>query len=130
MVDQKVYTPEFARMVAKSYYTSDKSLAIIGKEFTVKTSTVYNWVQRYKVEFSQEKSIQQEITTFSSVINTDSPVKKKKMTSEQLEQRNLELEAQLKEEQMRSITLNKMIDIAEQELKISIRKKSGTKQSR
>ncbi|KAA6333335.1 hypothetical protein EZS27_018232, partial [termite gut metagenome] len=27
MVDQNVYTPEFARMVAKSYYTSDKSLA-------------------------------------------------------------------------------------------------------
>jgi transposase len=117
-------------MVAKSYYTSDKSLARIGKEFKVKTSTVYNWAQRYKVEFSQEKSIQQEITTFSSVINTDSPVKKKKLTSEQLEQRNLELEAQLKEEQMRSITLNQMIDMAEQELKISIRKKSGAKQSK
>jgi cell division septum initiation protein DivIVA len=57
-------------------------------------------------------------------------VKKKKMTSEQLEQRNLELEAQLKEEQMRSITLNTMIDMAEQELNISIRKKSGAKQSK
>ncbi|KAA6343516.1 hypothetical protein EZS27_008808 [termite gut metagenome] len=130
MVDQNVYTPEFARMVAKSYYTSDKSLARIGKEFKVKTSTVYNWAQRYKVEFSQEKSIQQEITTFSSVINTDFPVKKKKLTSEQLEQRNLELEVQLKEEQMRSITLNTMIDMAEQELNISIRKKSGAKQSK
>jgi hypothetical protein len=31
MIDQKVYMPEFARMVAKSYYTSDKSLARIGK---------------------------------------------------------------------------------------------------
>ncbi|KAA6316925.1 hypothetical protein EZS27_032840 [termite gut metagenome] len=117
-------------MVAKSYYTSDKSLVRIGKEFTVKPSTVYNWVQRYKVEFSQEKSIQQEITTFSSVLNTDAPVKKKKMTSEQLKQRNLELESQLKEEQIRSITLNQMIDMAEQELNISIRKKSGAKQSR
>jgi transposase len=46
MVDQNVYTPEFARMVAKSHYTSDKSLARIGKEFKVKTSTVYNWAQR------------------------------------------------------------------------------------
>ncbi|KAA6326093.1 hypothetical protein EZS27_024755 [termite gut metagenome] len=84
MVDQNVSTPEFARMVAKSYYTSDKSLVRIGKEFTVKPSTVYN----------------------------------------------LELESQLKEEQMRSITLNQMIDMAEQELNISIRKKSGAKQSK
>ncbi|KAA6330906.1 hypothetical protein EZS27_020444 [termite gut metagenome] len=52
------------------------------------------------------------------------------MTSEQLEQRNLELESQLKEEQMRSITLSQMIDMAEQELNISIRKKSGAKQSK
>jgi transposase-like protein len=56
MVDQNVYTPEFARMVAKSYYTSDKSLVRIGKEFTVKPSTVYNWVQRYKVEFSLRRN--------------------------------------------------------------------------
>jgi len=41
-----------------------------------------------------------------------------------------ELERQLEDEQIRSMGLSKMIDIAEEQLKISIRKKSITKQSK
>jgi hypothetical protein len=41
-----------------------------------------------------------------------------------------ELERQLEDEQIRSLGLSKMIDIAEEQLKISIRKKSTTKQSK
>ncbi len=40
------------------------------------------------------------------------------------------LEQQLEEERMCSICLYKMIDIAERDLNIVIRKKSGTKQSK
>ena len=50
------------------------------------------------------------------------------LTPEQMAQRILELEAQLKQEQMRSAVLETMIDLAESDLKISIRKKSGAKQ--
>ena len=70
MVEKKVYTPEFQRMVAKAYYTSDKSTAKIGKEFNVKTGTVYAWIARYRDEFSSEISIHQEMRTFSAVTNT------------------------------------------------------------
>ena len=130
MVEKKVYTADFARMIAKAYYTSDKSMAKIGKEFNVNTSTVSQWALRYKEEFSSEVSIRQEISTFKSVINVESTIKKPKLNPEQMEQRILELEAQLKQEQMRSTVLDKMIDLSEQELKISIRKKSGAKQSK
>jgi transposase len=41
-----------------------------------------------------------------------------------------ELERQLEDEQIRSLGYSKMIDIAEGQLKISIRKKPDTKQSR
>ena len=41
-----------------------------------------------------------------------------------------ELERQLEDEQIRSMGYSKMIDIAEEQLKISIRKKPDTKQSR
>jgi hypothetical protein len=41
----------------------------------------------------------------------------------------LELERQLEQAKLKIAGLETMIDIAEQELKISIRKKSGTKQS-
>ncbi|MDR0907065.1 MAG: helix-turn-helix domain-containing protein [Rikenellaceae bacterium] len=130
MVEKKVYTPDFQRMVAKAYYTSDKSMAKIGKEFNVNASSVYGWAQRYKEDFSGEVSIRQEMSTFKSVINVAAPMKKKELTPEQMEQRIIELEAQLKREQMRSNVLDKMIDLAEQDLKIPIRKKSGAKQSK
>lgn len=52
------------------------------------------------------------------------------LTPEQMQQRILELEAHLKQEQMRSVVFDKMTDPAEQDLKISIRKKSGAKQSK
>jgi Transposase and inactivated derivatives len=130
MVDRKVYTPEFQRMVVKAYYTSNKSMRKLAKEFNVKSGTIGSWVARYGSEFQSLNSIRQEINTFSSVINTDIPMKKEKLSPEQMGQRIKELEAQLQEEQMRSITLDKMIDIAEHELQIPIRKKSGAKQSK
>ncbi|MFR1361618.1 hypothetical protein [Alistipes ihumii] len=57
-------------------------------------------------------------------------MKKEHLTAEEMARRIEELEQQLKQEQMRSIVLDQMIDLAEGELKISIRKKSGAKQSK
>jgi translation initiation factor 2B subunit (eIF-2B alpha/beta/delta family) len=54
----------------------------------------------------------------------------KKSDKDELIKRIRELERQLEDEQMRSFGLSKMIDIAEDQLKISIRKKSATKQSK
>jgi len=105
-------------------------MAKIGKEFNVNTSCVCSWARRYKEDFAGEVTIRKEISTFGSVINDAPAMKKIKLTPEQMEQRILELEAQLKQEQMRSTVLDKIIDLAEQDLKISIRKKSGAKQSK
>ena len=57
-------------------------------------------------------------------------MKKEHLTAEEMARRIEELEQQLKQEQMRSIVLDQMIDLAEGELKISIRKQSGAKQSK
>lgn len=54
----------------------------------------------------------------------------KKSDKEALIKRLMELERQLKDEHIRSEGLSKMIDIAEEQLKVTIRKKSSTKQSR
>ena len=124
MVEKQVFSEAFKRMVAKAYYTSNKSLAKIGQEFKVHSSNVYHWSR----QFSGEVSMRQEISTFKSVTNIEPEMKNPKLSPDQMEQRILELEAQLKQEQMRSTVLDKMIDLAEQDLKISIRKKSGAKQ--
>ena len=50
------------------------------------------------------------------------------MSDESLEQENERLRKELERERLRSEALNIMIDIAEKELGISIRKKSGAKQ--
>ena len=54
----------------------------------------------------------------------------RKSDKEALIKRIKELERKLEDEQIRSEGLSKMIDIAEEQLDISIRKKSTTKQSR
>ena len=53
---------------------------------------------------------------------------KDRATNAKLEQRIKELEKQLELAQMKEVALNTMIDIAEQDYKLEIRKKSGLKQ--
>ncbi len=123
-------SPDYRKMVAKEYYTTLKTFSQLGREYGVNETTVYRWAQKYKSDFVTEDTVKQDVRTFESVKNTDSPMKKTKLTPEQMEQRIEELEARLQHEQMRRIVLDQMIDIAERDLKISIRKKSGAKQSK
>jgi hypothetical protein len=53
---------------------------------------------------------------------------KERADHKKLEQRIKELEKQLEYAQMKNVAINTLVDIAEKELKISIRKKSGPKQ--
>lgn len=48
--------------------------------------------------------------------------------NKKLEQRIKELEKQLEYAKMKNVAINTLVDVAESELKISIRKKSGSKQ--
>ena len=130
MVDRTIYSPEFRRMVAKAYFTSSKSLSEIGKEFNVKMTTVHYWVRRYGPEFGHSRTIQQDFRTFQAASNTVNSMKNEHLSAAEMARRIEELEEQLKQEQMRSIVPDQMIDLAERELKISIRKKSGAKQSK
>jgi transposase len=54
---------------------------------------------------------------------------KNKTDNAALQQRNKELERALKDANLMILALNTMIDVTEQDLKISIRKKRGTKRS-
>jgi hypothetical protein len=56
-------------------------------------------------------------------------MQKEALPPEKQMERIIELEHRLPLEKMRSDSLSKMIEIAERELKIDIRKKSGAKQS-
>ena len=67
---------------------------------------------------------------FASEIDFTLPVmtEKEKAKLEAAQKRMRQLEKQLEEAQMKNIALETMIDLAEEKLKITIRKKSGPKQ--
>ena len=84
------------------------------------TSNIYRWLEEFK-QMPPEAILQ--------VMSADKPTapgEGEQPTA--LEQKNRELEAALELAKLKNAALEMMIDIAESELKIDIRKKSGTKQ--
>ena len=76
-------------------------------------SLIYTWRQKYAPEM---------------VLSLPVMTEKERQKTEALQKRLKEAEQQLEHAQMKNIALNALIDIAEDKLKISIRKKPGAKQ--
>jgi transposase len=98
---------------------SEVQSGLIGKEEARRkygirgNSRILNWIRKFEESES------------------DSPIMDyKKSDKKELLKRIKKLERQLEDEQIRSLGYSKMIDIAEDQLKISIRKKPDTKQSK
>lgn len=79
-------------------------------------STVNLWVKSYR------RKIEEGLITLSPM------TEKQKQDLHALQQRNKELERAVKEANLMILALNSLIDVAEKDLKIPIRKKRGTKQ--
>jgi transposase len=79
--------------------------------------TIHTWVMRYqgRMKKSSVKKITEKAVEVPGEQGLITDVK--------------QLQAELRKAQMLNKVLNEMIDIAEQDLKVSIRKKSGTKRS-
>ncbi len=121
--ERKFYSKECRERVLTAYYNSNEPVDMIARRFQVKRDTVSSWVYRKRVTSNPKESSK---FVVSSII----PMKEEKLPIEAMEERIRELEQQLAKEKMRSTCLDTMIDIAERELKIDIRKKSGAKQSK
>lgn len=121
--ERKFYSEEFRERVLDAYYKSNESVNMIAIRFQVKPETVKSWVYRKSVSSDSHKN-------GKFMVSNIIPMKKDKLPVEAMEERIRELERRLAEEKMRSTCLGTMIDVAERELKIDIRKKSGAKQSK
>jgi transposase-like protein len=120
--EKKFYSEGFREQVLNAYFNSDETMAEIASRFHLNKGTMNSWVSRYRKPDDSEKSIK----LASEKADT---MKKEEMSPEAKDARIQELEAALFKEKMRSESLEKMIEIAERELKIDIRKKSGAKRS-
>ena len=95
------------------YLLGNHSYRQLAKKYNVDFRIIHSWVMKFK---GKEKPVPPKA-------NLPTPETGIKKTIEVLQ-----LEEALRKEKLRNELLNTMIDIAEKELKISIRKKSGTKQ--
>ena len=116
MKGNKSYSKSLKEEVVREVLSGNISKAEAGRKYDIRGhAAVIKWIRNFEGQGSQSKS---KIMDY------------KKSDTDALIKRIKELERQLEDEQMRSFGLSKMIDIAEDQLKISIRKKSDTKQSK
>ena len=83
--------------------------------------TVYKWLTNREELLGKEEEMGEE---------KEQGEESKEKSKEALELRVRELEKQYEESEQKRVAYEKMIEIAERELRISIRKKSGAKQSK
>lgn len=115
MKGNRSFSDAFKKQVAREVKSGMLSKAEAKLKYDIKGhSSVLSWIRTFE-EKGQDKSRLMEY---------------KKSDKETLIKRIKELERQLEDEQIRSLGYSKMIDIAEEQLKVSIRKKPATKQSK
>lgn len=113
---RRSYSEEFKREIVSIFESGKLSVLQIEKLYGVKNNSVYNWI--YKFSTFNEKG-------FRIVEMKDSSVDKMK----ELERKIKELEQAVGQKQIKIDYLEKMIDIANDELKVDIKKNSNTQQS-
>ena len=114
------YTDEFKYQVVQEYLETDLSQVSLQKKYGIRgSSCILNWMRKFGLKEPNEdlKEIRHAMTREIE----------KTSHERELERKVSELEKLLEHEKLRTMALNTMIDIAEKELKISIRKKSGAK---
>jgi transposase-like protein len=108
------YSESFKRDVVREILDGHISKAEAKRKYGIRgCGCIISWIRKFEASDPQQSTM-------------DYSKKDKK----DLIKRIKELERQLKDEQIRSFGYNRMIDIAEEQLNVTIRKKPDTKQSK
>jgi transposase-like protein len=107
----------FMIQVANYYAEHDESLAQVAERFNISLPLAAKWHRRFNLHRSEQ--------SHSVAIMTEQEQKQ----YDALKKQNEELAKQLAYANLQVFGLQTMIEVAEKELKIDIRKKPGTKQS-
>lgn len=117
MEEQKTFSKAEKRWIVREIQSGRMTIGEAKEHFKERSknpeSLVKNWFKEYSSEID-----------FTLPVMTE----KEKAKLDAAHKRMKELEKQLEHAQMKNIALETMIDIAEEQLKIVIRKKSGPKQ--
>lgn len=115
----RTYSDEFKEKVLMTIIEEGIGATEAKNRFGIKNeSTIRNWINKYN----------QNLLSLPEKQDNNSDMQE--LSQEDIDKKVKELEKQLSYEKMKSHALDTMIEVAEKELKISIRKKSVTKQSK
>jgi transposase len=118
----KHYSEAFKLTVLRDYYESGMLLNPTAKKWGLSCyGLIVSWLKRYPIE---SKSLSLSRQQIDEIMKKKAPQTKE----EELCSRIKELEKALEYEKLKSLAYSTMIDIAEKEFNIPIRKKHGTKQ--
>ena len=104
--------------IVDEYLTGELSMAKLADKYGFGKTSVHRWVMEYERRYGSKAEILKELTSPAM-----DPEDKKEDTADNFALLRKELE----EERLRNKLLTAMIEVAEEELKIPIRKKYGTK---
>jgi transposase-like protein len=99
--------------IIAEYLLGNATYRELGKKYSIDFRIIHSWVMKFQGK--QKRSVKNTPTPTKNVDNKESAA-------------SLELQEELRKEKLRTELLNTIIDIAEKDFKISIRKKFGTKQ--
>jgi len=114
------FPDELKLQVVQEYLSTDQSQNELKLRYNIRgNNCITNWMRKFDLQLPNQQHIELQRTMAKQ--------KEKTLYEHELEAKVQKLEEQLEYEQFRTLALNTMIDIAERDLKISIRKKAGAK---
>jgi transposase-like protein len=107
--------------VVQEYLSTDQSQKEVMLRYNIRgKNTITKWMRKFDLQAPSQQQIELQHTMAKEIGKT--------AKEQELESKVHQLQQQLEYEKLRTLALNTMIDIAERDLKITIRKKSGAKQ--
>jgi transposase len=107
--------------VVQEYLSTDQSQKEVMLRYSIRgKNTITKWMRKFDLQAPSQQQIELQRTMAKEIEKT--------AKEQELESKVQQLQQQLEYEKLRTLALNTMIDIAERDLKITIRKKSGAKQ--
>ena len=130
-MEKKLFQPHydraFKRMVVEEYLTTRSSKMFLLRKYNIQfKSAIQTWM---RILGYTDPGRPPQSFNFGKIIITSLPKNKKNSDADttKLQKRIFELERQLEDEKLRSEAYARIIEKAEKEFKIPIRKKPGTK---
>jgi|GEM_PF-414241 len=124
------YSTELKHKIIQDYLLSKKSKQDIWEKYTGQTSE-HGKIIKWMRELGYDNKMQRNITFVENISSMSNSKHNKEtadnQTNKALQDKINRLEKELEEAKIKAITFSTMIDIAEQELNIPIRKKRNTK---